>query len=81
VNTLGITGGFIGPYWMGFAKDLTGNYQRGLITLSFAVLAAAGIMLYMHYQARRANPCIPPLQHVASPDEHNGPARPSRNTS
>jgi ACS family tartrate transporter-like MFS transporter len=55
VNTLGITGGFLGPYWMGFAKDLTSNYQRGLITLSFPMLAAAGIMLYMRYQAQRTS--------------------------
>ncbi len=51
VNTLGITGGFIGPYWMGFAKDLTGNYQRGLLSLSVPMLLAAGIMLYMRYRA------------------------------
>ncbi len=50
VNTLGIIGGFVGPYWMGFAKDLTGNHQRGLLTLSVPMLAAAGIMLYMHRQ-------------------------------
>jgi ACS family tartrate transporter-like MFS transporter len=56
VNTLGITGGFLGPYWMGIAKDLTGNYQRGLITLGFPMLAAAGIMLYMRYQAQRTSP-------------------------
>jgi ACS family tartrate transporter-like MFS transporter len=55
VNTLGITGGFLGPYWMGIAKDLTGNYQRGLITLGFPMLAAAGIMLYMRYQAQRTS--------------------------
>ncbi len=59
VNTLGITGGFIGPYWMGFAKDLTGNYQRGLITLSFPMLLAAGIMLYMRYQAHPSPPVHP----------------------
>ena len=54
VNTLGITGGFIGPYWMGFAKDLTGNYQRGLLTLSIPMLAAAGIMLYLRWQSLRS---------------------------
>jgi ACS family tartrate transporter-like MFS transporter len=51
VNTIGITGGFIGPYWMGLAKDLTGNHQRGLLTLSIPMLAAAGIMLYMRRQS------------------------------
>jgi ACS family tartrate transporter-like MFS transporter len=51
VNTLGITGGFIGPYWMGVARDITGNHQRGLLTLSVPMLAATGIMLYLHRQA------------------------------
>ena len=62
VNTLGITGGFLGPYWMGVAKDLTGNHQRGLITLSIPMLVAAGIMLYMRHQAHRT----PPV-HTAAP--------------
>ena len=53
VNTIGITGGFIGPYYMGLAKDLTGDYQRGLITLSIPMLLAAGIMFYLSRSARR----------------------------
>ena len=47
MNTLGMLGGFIGPYWMGIAKDLTGDYQRGLLTLTIPSLAAAGIMMLM----------------------------------
>ena len=54
VNTLGITGGFIGPYWMGLAKDLTGNHQRGLLTLSIPMLAAAGMMFYLRRQSLRS---------------------------
>jgi len=50
VNTIGITGGFLGPYWMGFAKDLTGNYRIGLVALSVPMFAAAGIMLYMRHR-------------------------------
>ncbi len=52
VNTLGIIGGFVGPYWMGIARDLTGNHQRGLLTLSVPMLAAAGIMLYLRRTAQ-----------------------------
>ncbi len=51
VNTLGIIGGFVGPYWIGIARDLTGNHQRGLLTLSIPIVAAAGIMLYMRRQS------------------------------
>ncbi len=42
-NTIAIIGGFVGPYWMGVAKDLTGNYQRGLLTLSIPSIVAAAI--------------------------------------
>jgi len=51
VNTIGILGGFLGPYWMGRAKDFTGNYQSGLLTLAIPMLAGAGILLFMRHQA------------------------------
>jgi ACS family tartrate transporter-like MFS transporter len=49
-NTIGILGGFIGPYWMGRAKDFTGNYQSGLLTLAIPTLAGAAIVLLMRHQ-------------------------------
>jgi ACS family tartrate transporter-like MFS transporter len=54
MNTIGILGGFIGPYWMGIAKDLNGNDRRGLLTMAVPMLVAAGIMLYLRRQAYRA---------------------------
>jgi ACS family tartrate transporter-like MFS transporter len=51
MNMIAIVGGFIGPYWMGFARDLTGNYQRGLLTCSLPMLIAAGIMLHLRQTA------------------------------
>ena len=53
MNTIGILGGFIGPYWMGYARDLTGNYQRGLTTMSVPMLVAACIILYLRVKSRR----------------------------
>lgn len=53
MNTIGILGGFVGPYWMGFAKDLTGSDRRGLMTMSVPMLAAAGIMLYLRGEFQR----------------------------
>jgi ACS family tartrate transporter-like MFS transporter len=50
MNTIGIIGGFIGPYWMGLAKDLTGDYQRGLLVASIPMLAGAGIILFMRHR-------------------------------
>jgi ACS family tartrate transporter-like MFS transporter len=53
-NTIAIVGGFVGPYWMGLAKDFTGDYQRGLLTLSVPSLAAAGVLLFMRSQVVRS---------------------------
>ena len=53
MNTLGMLGGFIGPYWMGIAKDLTGDYQHGLLTLTIPSLIAAGIILLMWRNSRK----------------------------
>ena len=54
MNTIGMLGGFIGPYWMGIAKDLTGDYQHGLLTLTLPALAAAAIVLWMGKRASRS---------------------------
>ena len=51
MNTVGMLGGFIGPYWMGIARDWTGDYQHGLLTLTVPALAAAGIVLWMRRRA------------------------------
>ncbi len=53
MNTIGMVGGFLGPYWMGLAKDFTGDYQHGLLTLTIPSLMAAGIMLHMRRNAMR----------------------------
>ncbi len=47
IGAIGVTGGFIGPYWMGLMRDLTGSYQRGLMTMALPMLLGAGIMLYL----------------------------------
>ena len=46
-NTIAIVGGFVGPYWMGRAKDFTGNYQTGMLTLAIPAFAGAAILLFM----------------------------------
>ena len=45
IGAIGVTGGFVGPYWMGFMRDLTGSYQRGLMTMALPMLLGAAIML------------------------------------
>ena len=53
INMIGIIGGFLGPYFMGFAKDLTGDYQKGLRLMALPMLLGAAIMLYLRREARR----------------------------
>jgi ACS family tartrate transporter-like MFS transporter len=60
MNTIGILGGFVGPYWMGIAKDLTGDYQHGLLLMSVPMLGAAGIMLYLRPARLRASAAAVP---------------------
>jgi ACS family tartrate transporter-like MFS transporter len=53
VNTIGIAGGFLFPYYMGVTKDLTGDYRRGLISLALPMICAAGIMFYLSRSTQR----------------------------
>ena len=46
-NTIAIMGGFLGPYWMGLAKDFTGNYKTGLLTLALPTVMGGFIVLIM----------------------------------
>jgi len=47
MNTITMFGGFLGPYWIGRMKDLTGNYQAGVLGLVFCSLAAVAVMLML----------------------------------
>ncbi|MGA7524801.1 MAG: MFS transporter [Acidobacteriaceae bacterium] len=54
INTIGILGGFVGPYLMGVLASWTGGFQRGLLVLAAPVLAAAALMMFVHqYSVRR----------------------------
>ena len=50
---IGVFGGFIGPAFMGWAKDLTGDYQRGLLLLAVPSVGAAGFIYWMMRLQRR----------------------------
>src|SRR6185436_18921678 len=41
IGSIGMIGSFIGPYAWGVARDLTGSYQAGLLSLTAAYLIAA----------------------------------------
>jgi MFS transporter, ACS family, tartrate transporter len=44
-NTCGIFGGFVGPYWMGWMRELTSGYSFGIASLSLACLLGAVCVL------------------------------------
>jgi ACS family tartrate transporter-like MFS transporter len=44
INSIGNTGGWVGPYLTGFVKELTGSFQWAYIYLSFS-LAVAGLLI------------------------------------
>ncbi len=68
ITGIGIAGGFIGPYWMGRARDLTGNYQRGLLTLAIPSFAAAAIVYFMQTALR--TPKKQPATYSPDPPPH-----------
>jgi MFS transporter, ACS family, tartrate transporter len=45
INSIGNLAGFVGPYVMGWARDATGTYVAGLISLAVACLASMTIVL------------------------------------
>jgi ACS family tartrate transporter-like MFS transporter len=44
MNTVGMMGGFIGPWAMGLVKDHTGEYRMGLVALVVPSLLGAGLV-------------------------------------
>jgi MFS transporter, ACS family, tartrate transporter len=54
VGSMGMVGGFVGPYWMGLTKDYTGDYQRGLLALAIPCLASAVLIMALRRMALRS---------------------------
>lgn len=46
-NTCGMVGGFVGPYWMGWTRELTGGYAVGTGALCVLMLIAAAAMAWV----------------------------------
>ncbi len=47
MTAIGIPGGFLGPVCMGWARDLTGDYQRGLLLLTIPSMIAASLVWWL----------------------------------
>jgi ACS family tartrate transporter-like MFS transporter len=54
INAVGNLGGFIGPYAVGWAKEVTGSYAGGMAILALSLLAAALLVLAMGRSRRLA---------------------------
>jgi ACS family tartrate transporter-like MFS transporter len=54
VNTITMFSGFIGPYWMGRARDLTGSYDLGVRGLVVPSLGAALVMFLLTRNLERS---------------------------
>jgi ACS family tartrate transporter-like MFS transporter len=49
INSIGNIGGFVGPWWIGVMKDLTGSYSGGLYGLALLSLVSAVVCaLFLH---------------------------------
>jgi ACS family tartrate transporter-like MFS transporter len=63
INSIGNIGGFFGPWWIGFMKDLTGSYAGGLYGLALLSLVSAVVCaLFLHIPdpATKAEPALTP---------------------
>jgi MFS transporter, ACS family, tartrate transporter len=47
INSIGTSGGFVGPYVMGWLADRTGSFTAGLMALCGFLLAAAGLAWWL----------------------------------
>jgi MFS transporter, ACS family, tartrate transporter len=52
IGSIGMTGSFIGPWVWGLARDRTGGYQAGLLTLAGVYVLAALLLLAARRLAR-----------------------------
>jgi ACS family tartrate transporter-like MFS transporter len=52
IGSIGMMGSFIGPYLWGIARDYTGSYQVGLLSLALPHVVAAMIVLVVRRHAR-----------------------------
>jgi ACS family tartrate transporter-like MFS transporter len=54
IGSIGMFGGFLGPFIWGVARDHTGSYRTGLLTLGVLYAAVAAILLLLRSETRRS---------------------------
>jgi nitrate/nitrite transporter NarK len=53
INSIGTSGGQVGPYVMGWLRQNTGSFTIGLLSLSVFLLAAAALAWWLALRVRR----------------------------
>ena len=59
MNTITMFSGFVGPFWMGRVKDLTGNYRLGMLGLVLPSLAAVAVLHLLSVNLARPRVPVP----------------------
>jgi len=68
INMLGIIGGFLGPYWMGWMRERTGGFAVGLGSLCVPWLVMAGSIAWV--TRRRRGLAVPsPVELIAGTEK------------
>jgi ACS family tartrate transporter-like MFS transporter len=62
INSVGNLGGFVGPFAIGWLKNVTGSYSAGLYVVGATLAVSAAVTLLLSRQAK------PP--HVAVGERH-----------
>jgi ACS family tartrate transporter-like MFS transporter len=63
INSIGNLGGTVGPYYVGYMKDLTGNFAGGLYGLALLSLIAAVVCAFFLHIPAPAEPAgMPALE-------------------
>jgi MFS family permease len=54
ISAMGVTGGFVAPYFVGFMKDFTGNFKAGFLVIAFFGLAVSVLFYVVGSRQQRA---------------------------
>jgi ACS family tartrate transporter-like MFS transporter len=54
INSIGNLGGFAGPTAMGYLREVSGGYERGLLTLAVSLVIQAAIVVMLRLPTSRA---------------------------
>jgi sugar phosphate permease len=54
ISAMGVTGGFVAPYFVGYMKDLTGDYKTGFLVIAFFGMAISIVFYLVGSRQQRA---------------------------